>query len=292
MDNQQTDQDIARSSYLGASEVACILGTSPFGDALKVYYTKTHPQSSTPPTERMQVGLDTEDFVLTQFEAKFETKVTHKQCRMIHWMENWAGCTLDGLAEVNGKTSVVEAKTISTSLYLEPPAYYVVQVLWQQWIAGCDQGYLAVWSTKDLAFKAYPIHINDYLPLLTEAVDKCKKFWFDHVAAKVPPERKSIERTSSNDLPEELLDKYCTIQEQMKDLEAQKKDLYQKIFETLGHPQELRAKSDRFQLDLTTQASKRINSKKLEFENPELVQKYIEQNSSQRLVVKRLGVNF
>ena len=82
---------LQRSHYLGASEIACILGISPFGDKFKVWYGKIHPREfDSAPTGKMQLGLDTEDFVLTQFEKRFNTTVTHKQERMHHWLEDWA----------------------------------------------------------------------------------------------------------------------------------------------------------------------------------------------------------
>lgn len=283
--------ELERNLYLGASEVACVMGCSPFGDALKVYMTKVYPQRESIPTERMQVGLDTEDFVLTQFEKKLGVTVTNKQYRMTHWQEVWAGATLDGMAVIDGKTAVVEAKTISTPLYLEAPLYYVMQVLWQQWISGAEKGYLAVWSTKDMLFRYYPIDVADHRELLEECIAKCKSFWFNHVVPQNPPEKRVVER-SEQDLPDDLLDQYCSIQEQIKDLDAQKKELHQRIIESVGSPSELRAKNSRFQMDLTTQVSRRLNTKKLEHDNPELTQQYYEQNSSQRLVIKRLGVKF
>ncbi len=223
---------LQRHNYLGASEIACVLGISPFGDKFKVWHGKTYPKEDSIPTGKMRLGLDTEDFVLTQFEKRFNTTVTRKQERMRHWLEDWAGCTLDGMAVVNGEKAVIEAKTIGTSIYNTPPDYYVIQVLWQQWVAGVDQGYLVVWSTKDLAFESYPIHIADYQAKLTEAVQ---------------------------------------------------------IVEAMGCPSELKSQSSKFQLDITTTQTKRLNSKKLESDNPELVQNYFETSSSQRVVAKRLS---
>lgn len=281
---------MSRSSFLGASEIACILGISPFGDAYKVWASKMSTGHESTPTERMQQGLDTEDFVLTQFEKKHNTKVTHRQDRCLHYIETWAGCTLDGLASVDGKTAVVEAKTISTPLYITPPDYYVVQVLWQQFVVGAERGYLAVWSTKDCRFRTYPIHLADHLPLLTEAFKKCRDFWINHVLTKVPPEKRTTER-ESKDLPDGLLERFCEIQDQQKDLEAEKKMLRQQIIESLGCPEELKSRNSRFQVDIINQTTRQFNKEKLENENPGLTEKYYDQNTTQKLVVKRLSVS-
>ena len=279
-----------RHQFIGASEVACILGTSPFGDKFKVWYGKVYPSGDTVPTGKMRLGLDTEDFVLTQFEKRFNTTVTHKQTRMVHWLENWAGCTLDGMAVVDGKTAVVEAKTIGASIYNTPPDYYAIQVLWQQFVTGADKGYLAVWSTRDLAFEVYPIHITDHHDKLIEAVRICKEFWNQHILTKIPPERKVVTDRESKDLPEDLLEEFCHIQDQLKDLGVRKEILRQQIIEAVGCPVELKSQSSKFQLDITTNQTKRLNSKKLETDNPELVQNYFETSSSQRVTAKRLSV--
>lgn len=280
---------LQRSHYLGASEIACILGISPFGDKFKVWYGKTHPKEfDSTPTGKMQLGLDTEDFVLTQFEKRFNTTVTRKQERMHHWLEDWAGCTLDGMAVVNGEKAVIEAKTIGTSIYNTPPEYYVIQVLWQQWVAGVDQGYLVVWSTKDLAFETYAIHIADHQAKLTEAVQAGKEFWMNHVLTGIPPERNTTER-QDKELPEDLLEEYCHVQDQIKDLTVRKDILRQQIVEAMGCPSDLKSQSSKYQLDITTTQTKRLNSKKLESDNPTLVQNYFETSSSQRVVAKRLS---
>lgn len=277
-----------RYQYLGASEVACILGISPFGDAYKVYIGKTNPTSDNIPTGKMQLGLDSEDFVLTQFEKKFNTTVTNKQDRRTHWLETWAGCTLDGMADVEQYPAVVEAKTISTPLYNTPPEYYAVQVLWQQFVAGVDHGYLAVWSTKDAAFRSYPIHLADHYDKFIDALHKCKAFWFNHVVPKIPPVRERVERQST-ELPEDLLYEYCLLQDQIKDLTERKDALKQEIVEAVGCPSELKAKSSNYQLDITETKSRRLDTKKLEADNPDLVVKYYGESVAQRVTVKRLA---
>jgi hypothetical protein len=265
------------------------MGVSPFGDSYKVWMSKVHPTGDSKPTERMQVGIDSEDFVLNQFEKKFNTRVTDKQRRVYHFPESWAGCTLDGLAEVDGRIAVVEAKTISTPLYIEPPIYYVLQVLWQQWVTGTDRGYLAVWSTKDCAFKAYEIHIGDHHAELLQAVHDCKRFWEEHVLTKTAPERKVTER-NLQDLPNELLNRYCEIQDAQKELENEKKNLRQQIVEALGCPTELKVKSDRFQVDIVSQVTRLLNKERLEKDNPGITEKYVEPQTTQKVVIKRIGI--
>lgn len=282
----------ARKSCLGASEWAQVLGISPFGSALDVYNKKlglVDPSGRT--SDAIERGNRQEDFVLNEFAGKFKCEIRNKQLRVAHPEHVWATATLDGMA-FRGLESLgpVEAKTINTSLYGKIPDYYLIQVLVQCWATGSPSGHLAVWSTKDAKFMAYPVRFIDHMEFFQDAKEKCEKFWFGNVLAEVPPEAPTRREREEIPLPDDLLDQYCSIGEEIKRLTEAREKIKRDLLDSLGSPNELHAINGQFRVDITQVETSRFSAKKLESVHPDLVKEFQEKQISQRVDIRRIGV--
>jgi putative phage-type endonuclease len=281
-----------RRNSLGASEWSQVIGISPFGCALDVYNKKlglVDPSGRT--SDAIERGNRQESFVLKEFEAKRGVEVRNEQLRCVHPEHSWASATLDGMAFRGLKQlGPVEAKTINTGLYGKIPDYYLIQVLVQCWVTGSPEGWLAVWSTKDMKLASYPVRFIDHIDFFRDAQEKCERFWFDNVIAQVPPPPPERREREERELPDDLLDQYCTIGEEIKRLADAREKIKREILDSLGNPKETHAVNGQFRVDITSVETSRFSAKKLESVHPDLVKEFQEKSVSQRVDIRRLGV--
>lgn len=243
----------ARRHSLGASDVAKVIGCSPFGSAIDVYrYKLGISEGGAISTDKTERGNRQEEFVLREFCAAMSAEVHNQQLRVCHPQEEWASATLDGIG-YRGLTCIgpVEAKCISTSLYIVPPEYYLVQVLWQCWVTGASSGHLAVWSTKDQKFQAYPIIMAAHLEYFDDVVRKCRDFWFGNVVAQVPPQPPARREREAADLPTSLCEQYLELSEKIKDFTNARSQVQKEIHSFLGYPDEAHLEDGSHRLDIS-----------------------------------------
>jgi putative phage-type endonuclease len=290
-----TDKDFhaTRRGTLGASEVAMVMNLSPFGKAFDVYRRKKGIDERQFTSEAIERGTRQEQFVLNEFAAKHQVEIRNQQLKVVHPEPyySWASATLDGMA-FKGFTPIgpVEAKTINTALYVKPPVYYLLQVLWQCWVTGMPEGWLAVWSTKDSKFFDYHIKLEDHTELLQQAVNECSLFWHENVLKDVqpalPPKREREEMV----LPNDLLDRYDTLRQQKTAIDKEQEEIKRKLMELLGSDDELHAENGQFKLSITKTPSNRLSQKKLTQAHPDLIAQYMETSYSYRVDIKRVGL--
>ncbi len=177
-----------RRQGIGGSDVAAILGLSPWRSALDVWAEKvgeSEPDDAS--SLAMWLGLRLEPVIFELYEARTGRKVRRLPPRQ-HPKYPWMLATLD--AKVAGESVAVEAKTSSTAEGWGEdgsdviPLHYYPQA----------QHYLAVtgYARTDVAvlignrrFHVHPIERND--DYILDLVEVEREFWERHVVAKVPP---------------------------------------------------------------------------------------------------------
>lgn len=292
-----TDSDFhaSRRKFLGASEVSQVLGISPFGSALDVYKRKHGIGVPHFTSEAAERGTRQEQFVLNEFSAQTGYEVRNQQLRVTHPepLYGWAGATLDGVAyDGISPVGVVEAKTITTHLYSRPPQYYLVQVLWQLWVTGLPQGWLAVWSGKESRYAHYLIRIEDHVDLLQDAIEQCKNFWINHVLAEVPPPAPKVREREEVELPNDLLDTYERLGKQIKELEGQREQAKKQILEQLADETGSRyLENGQFKVSIARVETRKLSTKDFEKDHPQLAEQYKKPTYSFRLTVDRVGID-
>ena len=280
-----------RSLSLGASESAMAIGMSPFGDAGDLYRRKRDFLPNPTQTEAMARGNRQEDFVANEAAASLGegVEIRNRQLRVHHPQEPWISATLDGIAYRGIEClGVTEFKTINQRLWLTPPDYYRCQLLHQMYVTGIPAGYLFGWSTKDTKLGVWEFHWEEQRSWWEPILAECRRFWFEHVVANVPPQARPKKDRLWSDLPNALLDRYVDLGDLIKLMEDERKGIKQQIFDALGNPEEnLSLAGDSFKVDVKRIETSRVNTKKLPTEIAEAAR---EVSVSYRLDVDRVGL--
>lgn len=208
-----------RHKYLGASEVAAVLGVSPAGwaTASDVYYKKTAQfEEEDDVSDAMLVGILCEPAVLAFAESKLG-KIKRNQFR-VHPDVRWQSATVDAIC-VDLEDTGVEAKTTGNSkLWGEPgtdeiPNYYLAQVQWQMYITGFKTMYVPVLMPDFvLKFKMYKVERDQVL--IDSIVDRCTDFWENNVMKGIPP-KDTLPAPRTMQKMKRIPDKVTTISEEL-----------------------------------------------------------------------------
>ena len=180
----------ARRKGIGASDIAAVLGVSPWATPYQLYLDKRGelPQEDEKPV--LHRGKRFEPVVLQFYEDETGHAVTRQQEHVVG-AEPWMLATLDGFDAVVG--APVEAKTRNEFYrrdeFGEPgtdevPIYYGAQVYWQMMITDADAGYLAAMIGLD-DFRIYRFERDPDLESLLVA--RGREFW-TMVENGTPPE--------------------------------------------------------------------------------------------------------
>lgn len=241
-----------RRNTIGASDVAKILGISPFGSKLDVYkYKLGLSDGMAISTEKTERGHRQEEMVLREFASAHQCEVRNEQLRVVHPENEWASATLDGMA-YRGISCLgpVEAKTISTKLYITVPEYYLIQVLWQCWVTDQPSGHLAVWSTKEQSFQSYPIFVANHQDFLNDAIVQCRDFWFGHVIPQVPPAPPQRREREDGETPWDLCEQYLDLTEKIKELTNARSEVQNQIYDFFEYRDEIHIDDGSYRVDV------------------------------------------
>jgi len=232
-----------RSSYLGASEAAAVLGLCPWRTPYQVWLEKTGRSGPQPETIAMRLGSYLESFLLEWAEQRLGPLERGKE----FIIDNTLIVHPDGIT-VGGQP--VEAKTAGlTSNNHDPwgeegtdliPEYYRCQVHIQLAATGADVAFVpALIAGRGVCMFQVPAR-----PTLQQAlVEKLCQWWQRHVLADLPPEQDATpekdmfrgERVTLTD-PHivELIDRREQLLTQQKELEAEINRLKNEIVSYLG----------------------------------------------------------
>lgn len=176
----------ARKSFLGASDVACVLGLSKWATPLGVYLEKLSGAVDDEMTERQKLGHKLEPVIAELFGEETGTPVFDSPGLIRSTVYPWLGATPD---RVNGDGEPIELK--SSDAFMKdtwadgPPVNYRIQVLVQMICLGASRGWLAVLHGGN-EFDWYPIEWDQAAVDLI--LERTQEFWEQHIEAGVPPE--------------------------------------------------------------------------------------------------------
>lgn len=185
-----------RRRGIGASEVAAIVGLSPWDSPMSVWLDKIG-RTDNDETEAMRWGKLLEDPIATAFEQDTGLFVGNQQAEKEHPDRPTHIATLDGLvydthhrgrqgAEPLG---VLESKFTGDAPWAEGeiPDHYACQGQWQLHVTGLDRGWFAALHRAfgRVQFKIYEFKRDQHvIDLLAAAADQ---FWAEYVEAGVMP---------------------------------------------------------------------------------------------------------
>lgn len=176
----------ARKAFLGASEVACVLGLSKWSTPLGIYMDKLSDDVSDSMTEQQELGHVLEPAVAEMVTRRTGMSVLDSPGLVQSTIYPWLGATPD---RVNDLGEPVELKTSNAHMKGDwetgPPDSYVIQVLVQMIVLGQRRGHLAV-IHGDFTFEYFPIEWDQ--PTVDQIIENTRVFWQEHVEARVQPD--------------------------------------------------------------------------------------------------------
>ena len=166
----------ARRSGLGGSDIAAIMGLSPYGTADSVRESKTTDVQK-PQTDAMKTGSMLEGLALHKFAERETSLVISRNRDMFRSREHiFALATPDAFctAESEEGFGVIEIKT--TSNWNEKRAKSaLLQNLWYQCVCGAAFGYLAVLELRDYGVQYYKLERDD--KVISDMLAVASSFW-------------------------------------------------------------------------------------------------------------------
>lgn len=173
----------ARRAGIGASDIAGIMGLSPYTTPFQVWADKVYelPEDHDD-DEAMLWGNLLEGLILDEWGRR-NWPVEDRRLLLRSTETPYFMATPDGLTDNGTQGAVVEAKVTSDWSWAEPPQHYVLQVQWQLIVTGYRVGYLtALHAARRLA--TYEIEADP--DAQAEMIATAHDFW-KLVEANEPP---------------------------------------------------------------------------------------------------------
>lgn len=208
--NTQVNRDqflAGRKKGIGGSDVAAILGFSPYKSPYQLWLDKTgRSERSESQSESAHFGHLLEDVVAKEYSRRAGVKVQRVTQQLSLPDHPWAIGNIDRAIinpEISGNVrfkdgklttdQLLECKTASEYLAKlfgeegsdQVPDYYLTQCLWYLLLSGCQFIDLAVLIGGN-KFRMYRIERDE--DLIDSIFRQVKAFWFNHVVADVPPD--------------------------------------------------------------------------------------------------------
>lgn len=189
-----------RSKHIGSSDIAAIIGVSPWKTALQLYEEKlgiSEPEYNPEKEIRLRRGTRFEPLIVAQYEEEYGAEIVAKNVRYTHPEYEFLAAEIDAEQDMTGGMRLGEIMNVeikSASSFMSKkfgeqgtddiPDYYAAQVTYGMLCTGRRNARLVVLlGTDDL--RTYDIPYDEDLGnyLEQEAVN----FWNNHILAKVPP---------------------------------------------------------------------------------------------------------
>jgi len=187
---ERTEFLARRKSGIGGSDVAAILGISPWKTPYQVWLDKTGQMPEQVETAAQHFGTVLEDVVANEFAERNGVKVQRRNQMYRHPEHTELVANIDryvvGGAILECKTSnAFDASKWGETGTDEVPDYYLTQVTHYMYVCSITQSYLAALIGGN-DYRDYKIGFDSVLA--EYQARKCVDFWQNHVLANVPPE--------------------------------------------------------------------------------------------------------
>ena len=180
-----------REKGIGASDVAAILGLSPWETPFSLWLKKTHQVEPEPENEAMLMGHMLEEVVVKRWEMETGEKAIKASAAdiiYVHPEHDFLRATPDRV--IRGRKKILECKTTVTQIDQEDlPIHWVCQVQYQMYVTGIHEADLA-WLVSGRYFGyAHIPYDEDFANFIAE---KVAEFWNDCVIGGKEPDLISV----------------------------------------------------------------------------------------------------
>lgn len=292
-----------RKESIGGSDCGSILGMNKWESPYSLWVKKVYPdliKEDQSENEFIYWGNELEDIVAKEFERRTNKKVRRHNYMMYHKNYDFISANVDRV--VIGENALLECKTASEYKKGEwqddnVPGSYMAQCYHYMSVTGVDRVYIAVLIGGN-HFVWKTIERDD--EVIEQIIKKEVEFWNDYVVTKTPPPVDGSDATSealnvfwqdtknSSIVVEDSEASYFkaiqSINKQIKELQSEKKGYENSLKELLGENE--KAVTNGYEATWKPQQQKRIDSKRLKEEQPEIYEKYIKEVKSRPFKVK------
>ena len=179
-----------REKGIGASEVAAILGLSPWDTPFSLWLKKTHQAEPEPENFAMRRGHYLEDAVVQWWQDETGEKVIKASAADIIYVHpdyDFMRATPDRI--VRGRKKMLEVKSTAGYMGEEIPDYYLAQCIYQMYVTGIHEEEL-IYIQGDLTFGRFKVQYDaEFAEFIAQ---KVKEFWNDCVIGGKEPDLISV----------------------------------------------------------------------------------------------------
>lgn len=276
----------AREEGIGASEVAAVLGVSPWETPFSLYLKKTHQVPPTEENDAMRRGHYLEDAVVQWWMHETGEQVIKASAADIIYVHPefpYMRVTPDRI--VKGRKKILEVKSTAIQMGETIPDYYLAQVTYQMYVTGIHQAEL-IYIQGGLTFGRFIVDYDEEFAEFIAA--KVTEFWNENVLGGKEPDAICVEDLAVK-VPKSTPEKSVTADESALDQIAvlrEKKAMYEALGDEITDLQnslKMFMEDSEALLDtdgnilLTWKSGKdktSFDSKRFAEENPDLYEKY------------------
>jgi putative phage-type endonuclease len=295
-------KDMTRAEWLnyrklgiGGSEIASILGVSPFSNAYAVWLQKTNTEdNSNFDNDAMYWGRKLEDIVADEFSVRTGLKIKRRNAILVHDKYDFLMANVDRL--IIGAEEGLEVKTAGEYAKTEwqdgnIPYHYYLQIQHYMLVTGYKHWWVAVLiGGNDFRYKK----VERDEQTISLILEKCTDFWNNYVMTKTPPHdakwvddlyKLSTENTTTIDT-DDLIIKLEETKAEIKMLEKEAEQIENELKMQMKDNETLISPS--YKATWKTTFTKRLDTKKLQDEHSELCKSYIVDSSYRKFMIKKL----
>lgn len=165
-----------RKRYITASDVAAVLGLSPYKKPLQVFYEKTNQADDfIYVNKHMQRGIDFEEPIFNYYKQSFSSQYSLTHNRRLFTSERYPflAATPDALGEVKstGEKFVVDIKCPRMP-WVTIPRHYRVQAWAQMVVCDVQSGYLVAMCVDEESRELIPSSLRSVPLLRSDFIDR------------------------------------------------------------------------------------------------------------------------
>jgi len=315
--NLNEHKHLNRPHGIGGSDVAALLGLSPYKSPVQLWAEKVgHPGFEHAQGIHLRLGQHLEPFVAAEYERATGLVAKVHPDPIFHAEHPFFFAHVDRLVQtdpactnrVGGVTladTVLECKTSGAFNKGEwgeahtdqVPTPYMLQCAWYMALTHCDRANVAVLIGNN-DFRVYHLHRNSELE--SAIFDHAKRFWSECVVAGVPPAPKSAldasilypfsrpgAQVDAGIDAADAVGRMRSCQREMKNLEAEMEKLRSCVMSAMGEAEELVSGGRVLATWRCTKPARRLDVQALRLAHPDLAETFTVSGAvARRFVVK------
>lgn len=175
-----------RSAGIGGTDLAVVLGLSPWTTPLQLAQAKRGQSDDKADNWNMARGRGMEPLILEWWAESFGAHLYRPVPFMRDLERPWMVGSLDGIVRLSdGALAIVDAKSVNDGEWQDVPVHYAAQMQWYMHLTGIGRAYLIV---SHYGKEPVPYLVEYDRDTMEAASEKVAAWWQRHVVEGVDPE--------------------------------------------------------------------------------------------------------